>query len=295
MKVRKHEESAGFSLIELLVTFTLLVLIMGSVYSLFAYNQKAYSVQDQIMGRDQMVLACNELLGREARGAGLKLDPLFAGKLNKVASMIPAGFLPTSPAPLSVTLNANDSPLKITPGNGSNPDAVTIIGAIGDKTNPTKVANDPAMGDTTITLNLTAMQTQALYSVGEVIYIGEEIENAKITAINGNQLTVDTDPGLGGNQGLTKNHAPWAEVGKLSVISYEIFTNGSVKSLQRKENTGNFEAVGENITDLQATQTGKNTKIEFTGQTAFPDSDYSLNGGYRQKVVSINVAPKNIK
>ena len=289
------KKTAGFGLIELLVAFALLILVMGSVFSLFASNQKAYSVQDQILERDQMMLACNELLGREARSAGLKVALDSSGKLGPVALMIPAGFLPSSPAPLTVSLTANDPPLKITPGSGSNPDAVTIIGAIGDKINPTKVTNDPAVGDTAITLNLTAVQTQALYSVGDVIYIGEEVENAKITAINGNQLTLDTDPGLSGNQGLTKNHAPWAEVGKLSVTSYEIFTSGGIKSLQRKENGGSFEAVAENFVDFQATQAGKNTDIVLTGRTAHPDSSYPLNGGYRQKVVSISVAPKNIK
>ena len=244
MKNPPSKTSSGFSLIELLVTMTILVLVMGSVYSLFAFNQRSYSVQDQILGRDQMVLACNELLGREARGAGLKVALDAAGKLGPVARMIPSGFLPTSPAPLTVSLNDNDFPLKITPGNGSNPDAVTIIGAFGDKTNPTKVANEPNIGDTTISLNLTASQTQALYSVGEVIYLGEEIENAKITAINGNQLTIDTDPGLSGNQGLTRKHAQWVEVGKLTVISYEIFNGSGVKSLQRKENGRGFRGGG---------------------------------------------------
>jgi len=114
------------------------------------------------------------------------------------------------------------------------------------------------------------------------------VENARITAVNGSQLTISPP--------LTRNHAQWSEVGKLSDISYEIFTTGTVKSLQRKENSGNFEAVGENIMDLQANQTGNNnTSIVLTGQTARPDSSYSPNGGYRQKVVSISVAPKNIK
>ena len=289
------KRTSGFGLIELLVTFALLILTMGSVYSLFASNQKAYSVQDQILERDQMILACNELLGREARSAGLKVALDGTGKLGPVALMIPSAFLPSSPAPLTVSLTANDPPLKITPGSGSNPDAVTIIGAMGDKTSPTKVTNDTAVGETAITLNLTAVQTQALYSVGEVIYIGEEVENAKITAINGSQLILDTDPSLSGNQGLTKTHAQWSEVGKLSVISYEIITAAGVKSLQRKENGGSFEAVGEHFVDFQATQTGKNTNIVLTGRTAHPDSSYSPNGGYRQKVVSINVSPKNIK
>ncbi len=288
-------KTSGFGLIELLVTLTLLILVMGSVYSLFASNQKAYSVQNQILERDQMILACNELLGREARSAGLKVALDGAGKLGPVALMISSGFLPSSPAPLTVSLSASDPPLKITPGSGSNPDAITIIGAMGDKTNTTKVTNVPTIGDTTITVNLTAVQTQALYNVGDVIYIGEEVENAKITAINGNQLTIDTDPSLSGNQGLTRDHAQWSEVGKLSVISYEIITVGGIKTLQRKETAGSFEAVGENVVDFQATQTGVNTNIVLTAQTAHPDSTYSPNGGYRQKVVAINVAPKNIK
>ena len=45
------KKTSGFGLIELLVTLTLLILVMGSVYSLFASNRKTYAVQDQILER----------------------------------------------------------------------------------------------------------------------------------------------------------------------------------------------------------------------------------------------------
>lgn len=287
----------GFGLIESLVTMAVLIIVLGSVYSLLAYSQRSASVQDQVLGLNRTIIAATELIGREARQAGLKVACQSNGTLGPVAQMFPSNFLPASPAPVIVTLNTNDYPIKITQGTGSGPDAVTIIGAMGDKTYPTQVANDPGVGDTSITLNLTAAQVPARYSVGDVVYIGEEVENAVITAISGNQLTFDTDPSLSGNQGLTKNHAQWAEVGKLSVISYEIFDVSGIKTLKRKENTGNFEAVAEDavVVDLQATQNGNRPTIDsLKVQTAKPDTNYQPNGGYRQKTVAIQLAPMNM-
>ena len=150
-------------------------------------------------------------------------------------------------------------------------------------------------GSTTITLNLTAPETAAQYAVGDVIYVGEDYENAKVSAVSGNQLTVDTNPGLAGNQGLIRSHGQWSEVGKINVISYELFTSETPVVLKRKENGGAFEPVAADISNLQAAVNGKNTNLVLTARTAAPDSDYSVNGGYRQKIFSINVAPKNIK
>ena len=291
MKMKLALDKQGFGLIKSLVTLGLLIIALGSVYSLFAYNQKAASVQNQVLELNQAIIASTELFGREARSAGLKVSlnqDITAGPvgaLGVVAPLIPSSFLPASPAPLTVTLNTNDYPIKLTPGVGSNPDAVTLIGAIGEKTNPTKVA---VVGDTTLTLNLTADQTQARYTVGDLIYFGEQVKNAKITSITGNQLTID--PPL--------KPAQWTEVGKLSVISYEIFTNNGLKCLQRKENSGNFEVVAEGVVDLQATQVVENgkpiTTIRLTAQTAKPDLTYQPNGGFRQKTFTIQVSPKNI-
>jgi type II secretory pathway pseudopilin PulG len=275
----------GFGLIESLVAMAVLIIVLGSVYSLLAYNQKSVSVQDQILGLNKTTIAMTELIGREARQAGLKVAGAANGTLGDVAQMIPSSFLPASPAPVTVSLTGTDYPIKITQGSGANPDAVTIIGAIGEKTCPTQVASivDP----TTITLKLTAAQTQACFSVGDVIYIGEEAKNAKITALTGNQLTFT--PSI--------NPALWTEVGKISVISYELFNVNGIKSLRRKENAGNFETVAEDavIVDLQATQNvNKPTIDSLKVQTAKPDLTYQLNGGYRQKTVTIQLAPKNM-
>ena len=284
----------GFSLIELLVTMGLLILVLGSMYSIFAFNQKTFSVQDQVLALNQNILGCTEAIGREARAAGLKVA-LSGGTLGPVAQMIPSGFLPASPAPVPVTLNPGDYPVKVTQGSGSNPDAVTIIGAMGEGTSPTKLTTAAPSGSTTITVNLSGPETQALYAAGDVIYVGEDFENARVTAVSGNQLTIDTNPGVGGNQGLTKNHSQWSEVGKISVITYELFTSASPPVLQRKENGGPFVAVAADITNLQAVPNGNKTNMILTARTAAPDGDYSANGGHRQKIFSVNVAPKNIK
>lgn len=286
---RKHD---GFSLVEMLVAMGLLILVLGSMYSIFAFNQKTFSVQDQVLALNQNILGCTEVIGREARSAGLKVA-LSGGTLGLVAQMIPGSFLPANPAPVPVSLNSGDYPVKVTPGNGTNPDAVTIIGAMGESTSPTKLTTAAPAGSTTITVNLSGPEAQALYRPGDVIYIGEDFENAKVTATAGNQLTIDTNPGTGGNQGLTKSHGQWSEVGKITVITYEIFT--APPTLQRKENDGPFQVVAADITDLQAVPNGNKTNMILTARTAAPDADYTTNGGYRQKVFSVSVAPKNIK
>jgi type II secretory pathway pseudopilin PulG len=284
----------GFSLIELLVTMGLLILVLGSMYSIFAFNQKTFSVQDQVLALNQNILGCTEVMGREARSAGLKVA-LSGGTLGPVAQMISSGFLPASPAPVPVTLSAGDYPVKVTQGSGTSPDAVTIIGAMGEGTNTTKLTTAAPAGSTTITLNLTGPETAALYQVGDVIYVGEDFENAKVTAVSGNQLTIDTNPTAGGNQGLTRNHGQWSEVGKISVISYELFSSESPPVLKRKENGGPFVTVAGDITDLQAVPNGNKTNMILTARTAAPDLEYAGNGGYRQKTFSVRVAPKNIK
>jgi type II secretory pathway pseudopilin PulG len=291
---RSRVRHDGFSLIELLVTMGLLILVLGSVYSIFAFNQKTFSVQDQVLSLNQNILGCTEVIGREARAAGLKVA-LSGGTLGAVAQMIPAGFLPTNPAPVPVTLAAGDFPVKVTQGSGANPDALTIIGAMGEGTNPTKLSTAAPAGSTTITLNLSGPETQALYAVVDVIYVGEDFENAKVTAVAGNQLTIDTNPAVGGNQGLTKNHGQWSEVGKISVITYEVFAAETPPALKRKENGGPFQTVAGDITDLQAVPNGKKTSMSLTARTAAPDADYGSNGGHRQKIFSVDVAPKNIK
>ncbi|MBI5583680.1 MAG: prepilin-type N-terminal cleavage/methylation domain-containing protein [Deltaproteobacteria bacterium] len=284
----------GFSLVELLVTMGLLILILGSMYSIFAFNQKTFSVQDQVLALNQNILGCTEVIGREARSAGLKVA-LSGGTLGAVAQMIPSGFLPANPAPVPVSLSAGDYPVKITQGSGTNPDAVTIIGALGEGTNPTKLTTAAGSGSTTITLNLGGSETAALYTVGDVIYVGEDFENAKVMAVTGSQLTIDTNPAVSGNQGLIKNHGQWSEVGKISVISYELFTSASPPVLMRKENSGPFVSVAADITNLQAVPNGNRTNLTLTARTAAPDSDYGTNSGYRQKIFNVSVAPKNIK
>jgi hypothetical protein len=269
-------------------------LVLGSMYSIFAFNQKTFSVQDQVLSLNQNILGCTEAMSREARSAGLKVAQ-SGGTLGAVAQMIPAGFLPTNPAPVPVTLNAGDYPIKVTQGSGANPDAVTIIGAMGEGTNTTKLSTAAPSGSTTITLNLSGPETQALYAAGDIIYIGEDFENAKVTAVAGNQLTIDTNPNVAGNQGLTKNHGQWSEVGKISVITYEVFTAETPPALKRKENGGAFQTVAGDITNLQAVPNGNKTSMALTARTAAPDNDYGANGGYRQKIFSVNVAPKNIK
>jgi prepilin-type N-terminal cleavage/methylation domain-containing protein len=290
---KKMKKSDGFSLVELLIALAILGVVIASAYGVFDSQQKVYAVQDQVMGMEQNLRACIELISSEARYAGLNVKLAENGRLDSsFAAKIPEAFKPTSP--VAVTLSSADFPLKITQGDSQSPDTITIVAAICDETNPSVVANSGGVsaGSTLVKVKTSDHKIRA----GDIIYIGRPgiYEYAGVTETSGIKLTIDTDPDSSGNQGLQHDYPEGTEIGEISVVSYAVYTNTSPWVLKRKVNKGNFQPVGENIVDLQATQDGKKTVITLDARTEKSDPNYSENGGYRRACCSVVVVPQNM-
>jgi len=122
------------------------------------------------------------------------------------------------------------------------------------------------------------------------------LENAVVTGISGNTLTIDTDPLLNG-VGLNTEHKTGATVCVVKVISYSIVKDpdGSY-ILKRNENLGaGRQPLAENIVDLQITQSGNTIEINpLTAQADKPDSNYSENDGYRTFDQRAFITPPNL-
>jgi len=298
MKMMKYNEKAGgFTLVELLIALAIFGIVIGAIYGIFVSQRHAYDVQDQVVEMEQSARAATNMILRELRMAGHHAmgDEL----INNLSNWVPSDWVPDEP--LTVNLDANP---KITAGVGTEPDMITFLAVLQSDNNPTTLSAAAAANDTQITLSLTATETDTQYNVGDIIHIGTCSEYAKVTGISGSTLTIDTNPTVSGNQGLSESYSSGIEVGEISVVTYTVFNETNDPSytyhtsghpvLKRKVNDGSFQPIAENITDMQISSLGSG-EIQFTisARTDKPDPRYSANSGYRTLDVDTRVKVRN--
>ena len=83
------ESTAGFTLVELMVTLVISGFIVAAIYSAYVTQQRVYLAQEQVAEMQQNIRAAADILTREIRMAGY--DP--TGKADaKVSTMLPGQF-----------------------------------------------------------------------------------------------------------------------------------------------------------------------------------------------------------
>lgn len=261
----------GFTLIELLIAMALGLVILGTLSSAFTMQLKAYSVQEQIA----------EMTGNIRGAMGIVTSEVMMTGYGAPTSNMSTWINWVT----GVTMDANP---KIEDG-GSSPDTIHIAACFDESMVPLTLTAAASEMDTTITVSDGGKFDT---SKKKLIRIGN-FENAVVTAVVGNTLTIDTDPALTG-KGLTNING--YQVGDpvciVKVISYRIASN----TLERNENLGDgFIALAENIVDLQVTQTGETITIDpLTIQADKPDPNYSQNSGYRRLEQRTEITPPNL-
>jgi prepilin-type N-terminal cleavage/methylation domain-containing protein len=251
MKREKH--CKGFTLIEVLVTLTLLGMVLGTFCQIFISQSEAYKTQANIVQRQQELRAGLEIIARDFRSAGYPLwDQSF---LKDLTAWIPSSFIPKAP---QTVIPAGI--VTVTSG-GDNPDILSLVILLSSATNPTTLAQQALADDTSIRLALSGSESEAQYNISDTIYIGKPAETAQIKAISGQTLIIDTDPFQPGNQGLKNSYLPGTEVGEISLVSYAVFNDQNdpggkyhdpgIPVLKRKINACGFEPLAENIIDLK--------------------------------------------
>ncbi len=283
--VQKNQK--GFTLVELLITLAVILIVVASLTSTFVFQLKTYNTQQQITGMLQNARAGMDVMSGE---------------------IMMTGYGVTSTA-LSTWLNwagvtfGND-PIVIEDGTGAlGSDIIHVAGCFDGAA--TTLATDASSGDTTIDVGDGSKFNTTTKS--NICING--IERAVVTGVSGDTLTIDTDPGTSGNQGLEASYdvsAITVDICVVKIISYSIVqetgaSGNTVYTLKRNENLGaGRQPLAENIIDMQVTQvpsTGKIKGVEINplmAQTEKPDPDYDQNNGYRTYRLRSIVTPPNL-
>jgi prepilin-type N-terminal cleavage/methylation domain-containing protein len=295
---RQKNPSRGFTLIEILVALVITSILTMAIYSFFIGQHHAYTVQDQVIEMEQNARAAMDMIRRELRMAGY--HAMGDDLINNLSDFVPSSFIPTYP----VTVNLDANP-KISEGSGTEPDVITFLSVVPTNNNPTALSTAVSAGGNQIALDLTATQTGDQYNVGDMIHIGTTSEYATVTAISGNTLTIDTNPGdSSSSQGLARGYAAGTPIGEIYVVSYAVFNEHNDPSfarhdpghpvLKRKVNGAGFMPVAENITDMQLFHTGSGEiQLTLSSRTDRADHKFQSNGGYRAYTTNARVKVRN--
>ena len=167
---------AGFSLIELLIGLAISSILALSLWSLASTQERTYGSQDSATEMQQNLRVALQCLTRDIMGAGL--------------------------GPQSSTINGQDASAWYNAANNWNPFNITAtsIDIIGCGQTPATLNAQAASGTNTLTL---AAGEGAGFTASQNISI-EGVENAVVTSVNGDTLTLDgnlsADPPVGGDR-----------------------------------------------------------------------------------------------
>ena len=290
--LNRNTKEAGFTLVELLVTLAITLIVVASLSSTFVFQQKAYDTQQQINEMVQNARAAMDLMSSEMMMTGYG-----------VTSTALSTWLNWAPGVTFVNY-----PVVIEDGTGAL--GSDIIHAAGCFDGPAATLTaDASAGDTTISVsNGSEFNTN---DKSNICING--IDRAVITGISSDTLTIDTDPGTAGNQGLSNDLTafdasgnPIVDICVVKIISYEIVqeTDGSgdtVYTLKRNENLGaGKQPMAQNIIDMQASQVTASGAVlgvdinPLTAETDKADPDYSPNSGRRTYRLRSVISPPNL-
>ena len=261
----------GFTLIELLVAMAIGLVILSGLSSTFIMQQKTYNLQEQIAEMTENIRGAMDIMTSEIMMTG------YGAPTSSMSTWI--NWV------TGVTMDANP---KIEDG-GSSPDTIHIAACFDESMVPLTLTAAASEMDTTITVSDGG---EFNTTTKKLIRIGN-FENAVVTAVAGNTLTIDTDPALTG-KGISniEGYQVGDPVCIVKVISYSIASN----ILERNENLGDgFLTLAENIVDLKITQTDETITIDpLTIQADKPDPNYSQNNGYRRFDQRTDITPPNL-
>jgi len=263
-------EERGIALIELMVALALTIIVIFAIYKVYLFQHKSYTVENQVAEMQQNARTAIDVMVREIRMAG------FGVPTSNLSSWVD----------WVTGITINDT-IQIVQGSGSDPDTIYIVGCFDPP--PASLSTSASSGDTSLTLKDETQASKFNTDKKKLISI-DGLENAIITNIYSNTLTIDTDPTTDGNQGLTRSYDADTPIYLVKVITYSIVSD----TLKRNENTGGgAQPLAENIEDLQISKSNDFINISLTARTARPDPDYPENNGYRKRTFTTRVKIRN--
>ena len=228
-------------------------IVMSAIVTTFIMQRQTYRVQEQITDMTQNTRAALDMLVREVRMTGYGVPH---SQLSTWITWVE-----------KFTSNPQINPPES--GKIDAPDTLLIALSF-DAARLSTAANKE---DTTLKLSADRPLDEVFNKEKKkVIYLGRN-ENAVITAVHKNEVTIDTDPASKKLDGLRWNYPAGTPVELLKVITYVI--DAQTKTLKRDENTGGgAQPLAENIEVLRATLTGNSLTLSLTGRTTREDASY---------------------
>ena len=268
LQYHRLRDIGAFTLIELLIGIVLSSVTAIVLYDLMTTQSRTYSIQDDIAEMQQNLRVAVERISRDMMMAGF-------GK------------------PRWSTINGQDAsawynvantytPYRITLSAGNN--AIDIVGCV--DTIVSQVNADAAVGATAITLSA-GQGVNFNITTKQDINIGGA-ENAKVTAVAGDVLTIDTNPALAGNQGLQLVEPANTMVCLVKWVTYSLGANNGFY-VDAHQGQGS-QPVAQNITAMTLSISGNLLTIILTGRTRNPDR---TTGQYITSQVTDNVFLRN--
>jgi prepilin-type N-terminal cleavage/methylation domain-containing protein len=238
----------GFTLIELLIGVCLSSIVVLALYGILTSQNRTYVLQDDTSAMQQNLRVALESMARTVRMAGF-------GKLSGWTTI--NGYTDTGGWGFG-TLNFAVYP---TAGTAN---TLHLVGCVDAPAGT--LANAAAPTQTTITL-AAGQAANFNTTTNSNINIGG-MENAQVKSIAGNVVTIDTDLGTAGNQGLQSNYNVGTQVFIVKWITYSVDNTQTPPVLLVNEHDGNgSQQLAQFITSMSVTVTGKLVDITLNGQT----------------------------
>jgi prepilin-type N-terminal cleavage/methylation domain-containing protein len=242
------QDQKGFSLVELLIGVVLSSFIMFVLYEVLSSQERIYSAQDDISELQQNMRVAAEKISRDVTMAGF-------GRPSRLG---------TTAWPLLNGIAGLDFSIRVSGENN-----LDIVGCL-----------DPADGHSAHALtpgvdHITLARGEGVNfntSTKSDISIGGK-ENAKITTIAGDTLTIDTNPFVSGNQGLVYSYVSRVPIYAVKYVTYSVdrsIKDGSLLRVDEHRGAGR-QQVAQYVDIAGVTLIGNLLDLELTGHTKKPD------------------------
>jgi prepilin-type N-terminal cleavage/methylation domain-containing protein len=225
------ERARGFTLIELLVSMIAVATMMLGIVKFFTLQHRTHAQQETSVGMEENLRVAAAILTDAVRTTRYGAPPLF------LSTWVPwvGGF--------------TTNPTRTTGANATTPDTISVAACFEKPVGTLSAA--VAKGSTTVlSVTPTGTLTDALdTNTKRLIQIGES-ENAWVTSVSSNSITIDTDPSTIGNKPVGFDHPIGAEICRVDVVTFSVDT--ATNRLLRNPNQGGAaQIVAEGISNLK--------------------------------------------
>jgi prepilin-type N-terminal cleavage/methylation domain-containing protein len=336
----------GLTLIELTVALAISFVVIGAIYHAFTSQQRTYTIQDQVAEAQQSARVAMNFLMRDLRMAGYGKpdgDVVITGQTynhsvdvekgmeeEAADTVVLVGCFGSPKGYLTKTADKGDtqitvistgtelsqvfdsarsdyifiggiSKLRVVSAPGSTEGLLTLNGSL-TKRYPTGVLSGKVGPDAT---QIPLKSVDGLRS-GDVLFLGQD--RMIVRDVGTDTVTIDTDPELAGNQGISRDYPGGTLVNptpvyRLTAVEYTIQIDNSepkrpIPILRRDDKVEGDRRLAENIQELQITPDDQDDEslytIRLTARTRVRDLDYRENGGYRRRVLESQVRLRNL-